>query len=599
MKHLNVWILQTGEPLHIDEGSVRPMRAMNLSNALVEAGHKVVLWSSSFYHQEKRHRICSGQIIKVSDNLEIRLIPSRGYKHNIGFDRLRDHAQLALNLRMMLRKVEIYPDVAFIGYPPIEAAAVLSSWLAQRGIPSLLDVKDQWPSIFLNSLTSPLKYLGWMAILPYYYLARRAMRDATGLSAMTCTFLDWALAIAGRARTDSDGVFPLTSPVDRISSSKLDESRRWWNKQGVFDDGRFRVCFVGSHSSAFDFSSVRDAAALAAAEEVPCEFIICGDGSQSRELRLMMSNLPNVRFPGWIDHSKTIALAEICKAMVAPYHNTEDFRMSVPNKIIDSLSLGLPVLSPLQGEVASLIDRYGVGMRYGGDTGTTLYDCIKALSGDESLREGLSNRARATYIDHFSFERVYGGLVNHLEGFVKDHSAKRYILYSSRSDSFNDDQGSLRSGYHLDVWKPTPFSLAPKELASPTFIMWWLFHWARIFKNQKYHVVLIRNRHGKLAHYTVVLPPHFRFPFMQNADLQVGPIGTMIDHRRNHLALHALQHIVREYTDFHCLLWYVVRKENEPSIRLIEKMGFKAAGEGLKVRSRYLRLFSKYIFIGK
>ena len=85
MKHLNVWILQTGEPLHIDEGSVRPMRAMNLSNALVEAGHKVVLWSSSFYHQEKRHRICSGQIIKVSDNLEIRLIPSRGYNIILDF----------------------------------------------------------------------------------------------------------------------------------------------------------------------------------------------------------------------------------------------------------------------------------------------------------------------------------------------------------------------------------------------------------------------------------------------------------------------------------------------------------------------------------
>jgi hypothetical protein len=41
MKPLTVWILQTGEPLHIDGENARPMRAMNLSNALVEAGHKV------------------------------------------------------------------------------------------------------------------------------------------------------------------------------------------------------------------------------------------------------------------------------------------------------------------------------------------------------------------------------------------------------------------------------------------------------------------------------------------------------------------------------------------------------------------------------
>ena len=38
---MNIWILQTGEPLHIDEGKPRAMRAMNLSNKLVEAGHNV------------------------------------------------------------------------------------------------------------------------------------------------------------------------------------------------------------------------------------------------------------------------------------------------------------------------------------------------------------------------------------------------------------------------------------------------------------------------------------------------------------------------------------------------------------------------------
>ena len=51
---MKVWILQTGEPLHCDEGSPRPMRAINLSNKLVEAGHDVVLWSSAFSHQEKK-----------------------------------------------------------------------------------------------------------------------------------------------------------------------------------------------------------------------------------------------------------------------------------------------------------------------------------------------------------------------------------------------------------------------------------------------------------------------------------------------------------------------------------------------------------------
>jgi hypothetical protein len=52
------------------------MRAMNLSNALVRAGHRVLLRSLAVYHQEKRQRSFTTQTIKVSANLEIRQIAS-------------------------------------------------------------------------------------------------------------------------------------------------------------------------------------------------------------------------------------------------------------------------------------------------------------------------------------------------------------------------------------------------------------------------------------------------------------------------------------------------------------------------------------------
>ena len=412
---LLIWVFQTGEPLHIDGSNARPMRAMNLSNALVEAGHKVVLWSSAFYHQEKRQRSSIAQSIRVSDNLKIRLIPSRGYRRHIGVGRLIDHAGLAFNLKKMLQQTEILPDAAFIGYPPIETAGVMVRWLSKREVPSLLDVKDQWPSLFLDAVPVPLRLLGRVVLLPYFHLARRAMRDATGLSAMANGFLGWALEFAGRERTDMDGVFPLTSPKGQVSASQLDEARRWWDDQGILDDGRSRVCFVGSHSPSSDFKPVQDAATMAVNGMSACEFIICGDGDSSSELRAMMGGLPNVHFPGWIDRPKIEALAERCMGMLAPYHNTEDFRMSLPNKIIDALSLGLPIVSPLQGEVALLLAEHGVGMRYGTDTGKTLHDCIHALTHDATLQKNMSEKAQDLYAKRFSFEMVYGGLVMHLE----------------------------------------------------------------------------------------------------------------------------------------------------------------------------------------
>ena len=91
---MKVWIFQTGEPLHSDKDNFRPMRAMNLANALVKKGHNVIIWSSGFYHQKKIQRDKVYKKIFINKKLEIRLIPSPGYKKNISLQRLFDHFTL-------------------------------------------------------------------------------------------------------------------------------------------------------------------------------------------------------------------------------------------------------------------------------------------------------------------------------------------------------------------------------------------------------------------------------------------------------------------------------------------------------------------------
>lgn len=125
---MTVWILQTGEPLPLGGRQARPMRAMNLAEALTEAGHKVVLWSADFSHLEKRHAYGQDTKIQLSDRLELRLIHSLGYQKNVGFSRILDHLQLGLRLRKHLASEEP-PDVAFVGFPPMEPAAVMIRWL--------------------------------------------------------------------------------------------------------------------------------------------------------------------------------------------------------------------------------------------------------------------------------------------------------------------------------------------------------------------------------------------------------------------------------------------------------------------------------------
>ena len=50
------WIFQTGEPLPSDKIKPRKMRAHNLADTLIKKGHKVVIWSSAFNHQDKTQR---------------------------------------------------------------------------------------------------------------------------------------------------------------------------------------------------------------------------------------------------------------------------------------------------------------------------------------------------------------------------------------------------------------------------------------------------------------------------------------------------------------------------------------------------------------
>lgn len=415
MKQLTVWLLQTGEPLHTDPGDPRPMRAMNLANALTAAGHRVVIWSSAFYHQEKRHRCRHAERIVVFPLLEIRLIPSPGYSRNIGFGRLWDHIVLARNLKHFLNKENTVPDVAFIGYPPIETASVMGKWLAKRDIPFLLDVKDLWPLVFLEAVPKSLRSLGRIALTPYFVLAKSSVMCATGVSAMAESFLQRVLAFGGRKKLDTDGFFPLTSSGDSVPDHELAAAKNWWLDRGLQVDGKIRVCYVGNLSSNVDLAPIKDAATYFMKKKLPVEFIICGDGDSLDTFKELMLDLNNVHFPGRIGRPHVLALAGYCQASLIPYVNSENFQLSLPNKTLDALSLGLPILSPLQGEVANLIFEHNVGMTYGKNFEKSLVQCIEMLLKNPILMENMSQNALNLYQEKFSFEIVYGDLVRHLE----------------------------------------------------------------------------------------------------------------------------------------------------------------------------------------
>ena len=106
---MKIWVLQTGEPIPTDQGSPRPMRAMNLIKSLLSNQHEVTLWTSRFYHQQKEFRETGGSKTIVDGNFTTHLIDSPGYSSNMGFARLYDHWVLAKILEDLLLRIMTFP----------------------------------------------------------------------------------------------------------------------------------------------------------------------------------------------------------------------------------------------------------------------------------------------------------------------------------------------------------------------------------------------------------------------------------------------------------------------------------------------------------
>lgn len=410
-KRLVVWILQTGEPMPLPGSSGRPMRAMLLAKELEDRGHRVVLWTADFEHITHKHFFGYSNRVSISDNLEVRTVHSRGYQGNTGIARLVDHAQLARRLHGLLQEEQTPPDVAFVGFPPIEAAYEMSGWLQQRKVPFLLDVKDQWPDVLHRAFPSSMRPLARFGLAPYSWMAKRCMQRATGISTISDPFLDWCLKTAQLDEDDpAHAVYPLTVPAPECSSLEIEQAKDKWDELGILDDNKVRVAFVGSLSSSFDFSPVR----LAAAQE-NTEFVICGSGNDDQQIRGQLGDLGNVHFPGRVNHCEAAELARRSTFALAPYKPLPDFQMSLPNKFFDALANGLPTLTSLEGELARVLDATGSGWSYGSTQDDGLLRLLQRLELDPGAVRNAAEAALRTYDEIYASDLVYSRLVDQLE----------------------------------------------------------------------------------------------------------------------------------------------------------------------------------------
>ncbi len=412
-----VWIFQTGEPLHIDSGS-RPMRAISLANKLINKGHKVLIISSDFFHQEKVKRTSKFSQIKISKNLNIDLIPSPGYYKNFGLRRLLDHFLLGINLKKYLfHKNDDLPDLAFIGYPPIETSFVLTSWLKKRKVNMILDVKDDWPKTFLKIFPKLLRPLARLFLYPYFYFAKYSMRNASVISSISPSFLEWVQNFSKREIFNKNGIkrdfvaHLVREPLrkNNIPEKKINNIKGYMH----FEKEKY-FCFVGSISLSFNFHLVRDAADIIFSKNKNLKIIIAGGGDKFADIKKLFKNSPNVILLGPINGFEAEYLIKSSIGTIAPYHNLEHFQKSIPNKIIESLEYGKPIISTLSGEVESLINKNEIGFSFCNEPRLFANACLE-MSSNKELVEIFQKNCVSLFNKKLAYDKVYEKILRKMQ----------------------------------------------------------------------------------------------------------------------------------------------------------------------------------------
>lgn len=431
---MRAWLITIGEPLPSDSYGDRLFRTGMLAELLSARGHEVTWWTSAFDHVRKQPRASDDAVAQIAPNYSIRLLRAIPYACNVSLQRWQSHRAIAQRFARAARAAS-RPDVILCSLPPVELCRKAVRYGRRSSVPVVIDVRDLWPDLFAELAPPLLRPAARLSMWPLFRSARIACAGATAIVGVTQPYVNWGLRNAGRPTGPLDRPFAMgyrnTPPPD----DAWRRAETFWNEWGIAaDPSKLTVCYFGAIGRHFDFDCILGAATQLKAASAPIRFVFCGTGDCLTNCRERAAAFPNMLFPGWV------ASAEICWLMkhstvgLVPYNGSQNFVANVPNKPVEYLSAGLPIVSGLQGELARLLREHDCGVNYSNGNATQLADILSDLASQPERLRTMSRNASALYQHQFVADRVYSEMADHLEH-IADHRAPSSVRDTALSTS--------------------------------------------------------------------------------------------------------------------------------------------------------------------
>lgn len=415
---MRVWLITVGEPLPTDGANDRLLRTGTLADLLVARGHEVIWWTSTFDHARKRQRFNTNTSIAVNGRFQINLLHSIRYQKNVSLWRLINHYGIARNFWRLARS-ESQPDIIVCSLPTLELSLAAAKYGAQKRVPVVLDIRDLWPDTFLEIIPSWGRWPVRLALSPLYKVLGSACSGAAAITGITASFVEWGIGYAKRGRTRYDRDFPLGYSETVPTEEAVMKVERFWKERGVSKENcKFIVCFVGTMGRQFDLETVIEAARRLESEGRRFQFILCGSGDNLSFYKHLGEGCENIVFPGWVGAVEIWTLMRMSAVGLAPYRSSGSFMASIPNKPIEYLSAGIPVVSSLKGTLEELLSSRDCGITYANGDADELVNILNDLYDHPERCNALSANAYRLYRERFIAEKVYGEMIDYLEELV-------------------------------------------------------------------------------------------------------------------------------------------------------------------------------------
>ena len=405
----NIWIFQTGEPVFDDKNLLRPMRAMNLSNYFVNKKIHVDLFTTTFNHQLKYQRYKKNTVVDINKYLTVHYVYSPGYNKNLSLSRLFDHFILGLNLYIYLLKNfknQNLPQFSFVGFPPVEFAFFASIFLSFKKIPFCLDIKDYWPDIIFNSFKNKIvRFLSRIILFHLIFMTKFSLKKSYFFTTISDKYLSW---LNRKSKTNKKIILVLPLYSDIFTSLSIDDYSFKNKYKFICTSVKKNILFIGSLSYVFNFDTVFKQLS----SNKNFRLIFFGDGHQKSHVELLSKKF-NVEIfsPGYVSIHEIKYISNFCLCGLAPYKNLNDFKDSIPNKIYDYISLGLPILSSLSGEVEMLITSNDIGRHY---SNNSLIDDLKYIQ-NKNLQNNINSINKRIKSRNNNFDILYKTINNSIQ----------------------------------------------------------------------------------------------------------------------------------------------------------------------------------------